>query len=89
MSIRHEDVAIGRNGHAGRPVKRVWPIPSHAFLADRHQHLTRRTDLEDLVAHRHALRVLGGHAEDRLLIICIGRPEIPVFIDGESVRMRE
>ena len=89
MAIRHKNIAIGRNGNSGRPVKRIGPVPGHAFTADRHQHFARRTYLEDLLAHRDALRVLGGHVEDRLGIICIGRPYIPVFIDGESVRMRE
>ena len=33
---------LARNGHAGRPVERVRPVPAHAWLADRHQHLAGR-----------------------------------------------
>src|SRR5437870_969043 len=89
MAIRHENVAIGRNGDSSRTVKQIRPAPAHAFRPNRHQHLARRTYLEDLLTHRDALRVLRGHAEDGLLVICIGRPDIPVVVDGESMRMRE
>src|SRR4249920_3440677 len=89
MAIRHEDIAVGRNGHSGRSVKRIWPIPSRACLADSHEHLTSGTYFKDLITHRDTLRVLGEHAEDRLVIIRISRPQIPVFIDCESVWMSE
>ena len=89
MAIGHEDIAVGRNGNARRPIERVRPVSADACRADRHQHFPVRTDLQDLLAHRDALRVFRGHAEDRLLVVRIRRPDVPVFVDGESVRMRE
>ncbi len=89
MTVGDEDVAVGRNGDARRLVERILSRSANTRRADRHQYFSRRAHLEHLLAHRHALRVLRGHAEDRLFIVGVGHPEIAVRVDGESVRMRE
>src|SRR5713101_1345086 len=89
MAIRHEDVAVGRNRNPGRPVKRIGAIPGDAWRSDPHQYFAGRTDLQDFLSHRDALRVPGGHAEDGLLVVCVGRPDVPVVVEGESVRVGE
>ena len=89
MAIGHEDIAVGRNGHSRWLIERIRPVSADAWRADRHQHLPVRADLQDLLAHRDTLRVFRGHAEDGLFVIGIGRPDVPVLVDGESVRMRK
>ena len=93
VAVRHEDVAVGRNRHAGRPTERVRTVPGHAGPADRHQHLARGTQLEHLVAHRLARegagRCAGGHPEHRLVTVRVGRPQVSLRVDGEAVREGE
>ncbi len=89
MTIGDEDVAIGRHGDSRWPVERIRSVPADAWRADRHQHLPVRADLQDLLAHRDALSVFRRHAEDRLFVVGIGRPDIAVLVDGESVRVRK
>ena len=89
MTIRHENVAVGRNGHAGWTVERVRSVATHAFRADCPEHLAGRADLADHLAHGHALLVPGSHAENGLVVIGIGGPDVSVPVDGESVWMRE
>jgi hypothetical protein len=59
MAIRHKYIAIGRNGNTGRPIEGIRTIPGHALLAEHHQHLALKTQLEDLLAHDRAVRVLS------------------------------
>jgi hypothetical protein len=59
MAIRHEDIAIWRNGNTGRLIERIRIVPRYSLLAEGHQHLARRTQLEDLLASGHAVRVFG------------------------------
>src|SRR4029453_18524272 len=89
MPIGNEDVAIEGHRDSGWPVEHVRPVPTHAWRADRHQYLAGRTDFEDLLTQSDAPGIPGGHAEDRLCVIGIGRPDVPVPVDRESVRVRE
>ena len=89
MAIRHEDIAVWRNGNAGRPIECIRTIAGHALLAERHQHLACRTQLEDFLAHDYAFCILGRHAEHCLFIVHVADPQISVSIDGEAVRISE
>ena len=85
MAVRDKDVAICRHGHAGRPIERIRTGPGHTLLAERHQDLAIGTQLEHFLAHDHAGRVPGGHAEDRLLVVDVGHPQVSISVDGEPV----
>src|SRR5690349_2149382 len=89
MAIGHEDVAIGRNRYSRWLIERIRPVSGDARRAERHQHLPVRADLQHLLAHRDTVRVFRRYAEDGLLVVGIGRPDVSVLVDGESVRMRE
>ena len=89
MPVSHEDVAIGRNGDAGRLVEGVRAIALDSLLAERHQNLARRTHLEDLMAPHQAALILGGQAEHRLVRISVADPHVALGVDGKSVRERE
>src|SRR3984893_1926256 len=39
VAVGHEDIAVWRNGDAGRPVERIRTVSGHALSAERHQHL--------------------------------------------------
>src|SRR5215467_15628442 len=77
MAIRHEDVAIRRDGDAGRPVERIRTIAGHSLLAKHHQNLAVRADLEHLLAHHDAGGVPGRHAEHCFTVVDIARPKVP------------
>src|SRR6266513_3720303 len=89
MAVCHEDVAVRANGHARRAIEYVRSITAHPGLAKRHQQLTFGADLENCLTHPHALRRFRGHAENGVLVVRVGRPEVPVLIYSEPVRMRE
>src|SRR5258708_10878483 len=50
MSVADEDVAIRSDGHRRRPIESILGGAGHSRLAQRHQDLSVRTKLEDLVA---------------------------------------
>ena len=50
MPVADKDVAIRGNGHGGRPIKSVWAIAGDSRLTERHQDLSIRVELEDLLA---------------------------------------
>src|ERR1700694_3190783 len=89
MAIRHKDIAIGRNGNAGRLIESVRAITLHYLLAEGHQHLAGRTQFEDLMAPGHAVRVFSGHTEYRLVCIGVARPHVSLPIDSEPMRKGE
>jgi hypothetical protein len=89
VSISHEDVAIGRNGDAGRLVEGVRAITLDSLLAERHQNLARGAQLEDLMTPHQSALILGGQAEHRLVRISVADPHVALGVDGKSVRERE
>ena len=74
MAVGNKDVAIGRHGNAGRPVEPIRAGSGHTLLAEHHQYLALRAQLEHFLAHDHAVRVPGRHAEDRLRVVDVGSP---------------
>src|SRR5512135_1187508 len=89
MAVRHKDVTVRRNGNTCGPIEGIWTIPGYPFFADRHQHLPCRTQLQDLLAHDHSVRILSRQTEDLRLVIDVGRPQISFPVDGKPVRIRE
>ena len=59
MAIRHKDIAIRCNGNTARLIEGIRAIPRYSLLAEGHQHPASRTQLEDLLAPGHTVRVLG------------------------------
>src|SRR6267378_7826125 len=76
MPVADEDVAIRSDGHGGRPIKSVWAIAGDSRLTERHQDLSIRVELEDLLA----LSILS------LGVSC---PHVPVPIHQNAVRDHE
>src|SRR5579863_190326 len=89
MAIRHKDVPVRRDSNAGRTVEGIRTVPRHTLLADGHQNFTSRTQLQNFLAHNHARRVPGGHAENGRLVVYVADPQVPIAIDGEAVRIGE
>ena len=76
VSVGDKNVAIGRDQNCGRRVELVRAAAGDAGLAERHQHLAVRAELEDLVA----LAVLAE---------AVGHPDIAVAVDVNAVRKQE
>src|SRR5580704_18476653 len=76
MPVADKDIAIGRDQHRRRRVELVRTAAGDALLAERHQHLAVRAELEDLVA----LAVLA---------LAVGDPDIALRIDKNAVREHE
>src|SRR5882762_11232845 len=89
MAIRHENIAVGRNGDARWLIECVLTISSDSLLAKGHQNLAGRTQLEDLMTSDHAICILCRLAEDGLVLICVARPNISLPVHCESMGKRE
>src|SRR6516164_9316348 len=76
MPVADEDVAVGRDQHRRRRIEFVRTGAGDALLAERHQHLAVRAELEDLMA----LAVLA---------LAVGDPDIALRIDENAVRENE
>ena len=73
MTVGDEDVSARGDDDIGRLVEEVGTGARDTGLAERHQHFAVRTELEDLMA----FAVLAPR---------VGQPEIPLTIDGGTVR---
>jgi hypothetical protein len=51
MAIRHEDVAIRRNGNAAGLIERIRAISRYALLSERHQHQPAGLNLKTWCPH--------------------------------------
>src|ERR1700680_261933 len=89
MAICHKDITVGRNGNTGRLIESIRAIPRYSGLAEGHQHLARWTQLEDLVAPGHTVRVLSGYTEYRFVCICVARPPVSLPINSKPMGKRE
>ena len=77
MPIGHEDIAVGRDDHIGRPIERIGAIARHTSLSERHQQRAVRTELEDLMTLvAPCVRAVG----------CIGNPHITGAIHIQAMR---
>src|SRR5262245_43666618 len=76
MPIGDENVAVRRGHYVARTIEGVGPVTGNSRLAERHQHLSVRVELEHLVA----LAILPGR---------VGRPDVAVAVDMETVRLIE
>src|SRR6266853_3478487 len=76
MSVADENVAVRSDGHRRRPIESVRTVASHSRLAKRHQHLSIRAELEDLVAL--SVASLG-----------VSYPYAPIPIHEDTVRNHE
>ena len=77
MPIGHEDIAVGRDDHIGRPIEYIRAIARHTSLSERHQQRAVRTEFEDLMTLV-APRVCA--------VGCIGHPYIAGAIHIEAMR---
>src|SRR5262249_41750931 len=68
MTVGHENVAIGRDDDVGGLIERVRAGAADAGLAERHQYLPIRVELEDLIP----LAAFGAR---------IGHPEITLAVE--------
>src|SRR5881409_963489 len=73
MSLGDENVAVRRDNHIRRLVEQTWIGAGNARLAERHQQLSIRTELEDLITLT-------------ILYLRVGYPEVPLRIDRGAVR---
>jgi hypothetical protein len=73
VPVGDEDITIRRDPNVGRRIEGVRTVPCHSGLAERHQDLAVRTELEDLLP-------LGT------LAAAVGGPQIAVPVDVEAVR---
>src|SRR5579871_1245953 len=87
MPVGDKNVAIRRNGYAGWPVEPLRAACGHSLLAERQEHLAFRAQLEDFLAHDDAAGVSRGHAENRLLVVDIGGPQVAIAVHREPVRI--
>src|SRR5450432_3212425 len=62
MAVGDENIAIGRDQYIGRHVERVVAAPGDSSLAEAHQHLSVRAELDDLKSHA-ALGLTVGHPD--------------------------
>src|SRR5207247_6563527 len=76
MPISDENIAVRSRHDVARPIERVRPVAGNPGLAERHQHLSFRVELEYLMA----LAVFA----DR-----VSRPDVAVPVDMETVRLIE
>src|SRR5215467_2020637 len=89
MTIRHKDIAIGRNGDPAGLIEGIGPISRHALLAEGHQHTAGWTQLEDLVAPGEAVRALSRQPEHRLSCVGVTCPNISLRVDSKAMRKRK
>src|SRR2546427_4373520 len=76
MPIGDESIAVRSRHDVARPIERVRPVAGNPGLAERHQHLSFRVELEYLVA----LAVFAGR---------VSRPDVAVPVDVETMRLIE
>ncbi len=76
MAVADKNVAIGRNHDAACAVEVALGVAGHAGMAECHQHLARRAELD----HDAAFAVPDP---------VVGRPHIAVLVDKEAVRLDE
>ena len=72
MSVRNEDVAVRSDCDFGRLIELVEARSGNARLAERHQELSFRTELQHLLA-------LSGYGS------VVGDPNVTVFVHGDFV----
>src|SRR5262249_22273507 len=73
MAVGDVNVAVGRNCDIGGAAQIALVVARHSRLADRHQHLSVRAELDGGAA----LAVAGA---------LVGDPDIALAVDGEAVR---
>src|SRR5215472_5039356 len=73
VSVGDEDVAIGRDQDIGRPIEGVGPVARDPGLAQRHQHLSIGTELDNRVALAVA-------------VSAVGHPDVAVPVREQAVR---
>ncbi|PYS55072.1 MAG: hypothetical protein DMG13_05765 [Acidobacteria bacterium] len=76
MPVADENVAVRRDHNIGRSIEGVGTFRSNAGLAQRHQHLSIRAELEDLVAFA-------------ILSLRIGHPDVAVAVYSHPVSLHE
>ena len=73
VAVGDIDVAVGRDRDVARPIERVLAVAGHAGLAERHQDLAVRAELDD----DSALAVLAA---------LVGHPDVALAVDAEAMR---
>src|SRR5262245_37699172 len=76
VSFGHEDVSIGSNGNVRGLVEEAGLRAGYPGLTQRHEDLPLRTEFENLIS----LSVVYP---------CIGHPQVPLSINGGTVRKDE
>ena len=95
VAFGDEDVAVRRDDDVVRLGERLGRIAADAGLAERHQHLAVRAELDDLVADRlgrrrrraaGASRGAAPRAGRGWLSLAVGHPDVAVAVDVDAVR---
>src|ERR1700722_4134441 len=76
MPVGYEDVAVLRNGHAGRAIERIVTRTRNASLSERHEDFPLTAELENLLA----LAVFA---------LSIGNPDVALGIYRQPVSLHE
>src|SRR5437764_11795016 len=76
MSVGDENIAIRRDDDIRRPIESLRAVAGDSWLAERHQHSSIRTELEDLVAFA-------------VFSVAIGYPHVSFFVHADAVGKHE
>ena len=76
MPVADENVSVRRDYNIGRPIERVGAFLGNAGLTQRHQYLSFRAELEDLLAFS-------------VLVLRVGHPDVAVTVYRHAVRLHE
>ena len=83
VSIRDENIPIGRNQDGGWLIERIRTISGDTGLAERHQDLSVGTELENLMTLSVLVRILAVGS------FTVGHPNIAFTVDANTVRPDE
>ena len=83
MAVPDEDIAIRRDQDGGRLIERVRTISGDSSLAERHQDLAFRTELENLVTLSVSVGILPVGP------FSVRHPDVSVTVHVDSMRTDE
>ena len=86
VAVRHPDVPFGGDRDPRGAVEVGLVVPVHPRFPDPHHHFALPGQLEDLVAHAHALAQRGAGVSVRP---ALRHPEESLVVEGEAVRKGE
>ena len=76
MPFGDEDIAVGSYDHIGRLIEKAGRITGHSGFTKRHEDLSIRAELENLLALS-------------IAALFVGHPEVSILVDRRAVRKVE